>query len=36
MLSKAGINWNDLNVLSKHGINWNDYECIDSNRDQLE
>ena len=25
VLSKTGINWNDLNVLTNTGINWNDF-----------
>ena len=33
VLTKTGINWNDLGVLSKTGINWNDINVVKQDRD---
>ena len=32
VLSRTGINWNDLQVLSRTGINWNDLGVLSGAR----
>ena len=29
MLSDAGVNWVDVDVLSDAGVNWVDVECVE-------